>query len=107
MSSAKRARYEIESRLKCEHCRHVNESSEEMVVLTDDRLISFCADDTPQHRITRFAIHDSDLRYCWFDSKPIEDGNQLYLCGYVTPIVAESDTEDGNGIDLPVQMIGE
>lgn len=113
-SSAKKSRNESDFQLFCKNCINLSEESQEMVILTDHRLVTLSdglSDDTPQHRITHFSIHDSDRRFCWFDSKPIEEGYELFLCGYVQPIVSDSDSEffqsmDSNEGKIMAKMIG-
>ena len=99
----------IDSHLFCEFCIHLNENKRETIILTDPRLTTlnpsfsdnFLSDDIPQHRITNFTLHDSDRRLCWFDSKPIEEGHQLFLCGYVLPIVSDNDSENDSNDSNP------
>ena len=117
MSSSKKIRIENNSDF-CQICQHLDEKKKEMVILTDPRLTTLYSSsddnsvtvDTPQHRITEFAIHGSDRRLCWFDSKPIEEGYELFLCGYVLPIVSniESCNEENMSNESPIiaQRIG-
>ncbi|KAK4878394.1 hypothetical protein RN001_010900 [Aquatica leii] len=84
---------------------HPNNSVEEFIALTDERLMLFTGnevdmnekDERPVHKITYFSVYDKNGHLCPFDTGLIEANKLLYFSGYVKPIY-EEDTSTENGI---------
>jgi hypothetical protein len=109
-NSKKRRKHSLDSNIFnesndyfCKHCVELNENKEEVIVLTNNKLLSLYEsvsnsshDERPQHRITQFVIHDKNGLFCSFDCGKIENGFDVYLCGFVEPIVFDSNSGDND-----------
>ncbi|KAH7979028.1 hypothetical protein HPB49_007864 [Dermacentor silvarum] len=106
---------------RCSDCRQVLDAAElrlfegdpadavdEFSALTDPRLSVFDNEaaiddggddvmDTPQHKLTQFAVYDRHTHLCPIDAGLIERDVELYFSGYVKPIYDE-DPSPENGI---------
>ncbi|KAH7933632.1 hypothetical protein HPB49_014488 [Dermacentor silvarum] len=95
---------------RCSDCRQVLDAAElrrfegdpagavdEFSALTDPRLSVFDNEaavedggvdvmDTPQHKLTQFAVYDRHTHLCPIDAGLIERDVELYFSGYVKPI---------------------
>ncbi|XP_077510414.1 DNA (cytosine-5)-methyltransferase PliMCI-like [Amblyomma americanum] len=103
---------------RCTDCRQVLDAAElrlfegdpadavdEFSALTDPRLNVFndggaddCGDDvmdTPQHKITQFAVYDRHTHLCPIDAGLIERDVELYFSGYVKPIYNDDPSPEG------------
>jgi hypothetical protein len=87
------------NKILCNYCETLNETNEEIIVLTNNNLLSLYDysidnsnnrsndDERPQHRVTQFVIHDNNSVLCGIDDGNIENDINIYLCGFVSPIV--------------------
>ncbi|XP_066253971.1 DNA (cytosine-5)-methyltransferase PliMCI-like [Euwallacea similis] len=84
---------------------HPNNSCEEFVALTDEKLSVFTGkeeqftdqDDFPTHKITHFSVYDEKGHLCAFDSGLIEKDVFLKFSGYIKKI-DDDDCSIENGI---------
>ncbi|KAJ8970400.1 hypothetical protein NQ317_001491 [Molorchus minor] len=84
---------------------HPNNSNEEFIALTDDRLSLFTGkeeninenDEFPTHKITHFSIYDDKGHLCPFDTGLVESNVELFFSGYIKPVY-EEDASPNNGV---------
>ncbi|KAL1490161.1 hypothetical protein ABEB36_012900 [Hypothenemus hampei] len=84
---------------------HPNNSIEEFLALTDERLSVFTGkeefnnnlDQFPTHKITNFSVYDNQGHLCAFDSGLIETDVLLRFSGYIKKIDDEDPSPD-NGV---------
>ncbi|XP_017781710.1 PREDICTED: DNA (cytosine-5)-methyltransferase PliMCI-like [Nicrophorus vespilloides] len=82
---------------------HPNNSVEEYVALTNEKLLLFTGNEThmdqhderPTNKITHFNIYGKCGHLCAFDSGLIETNKLIYFSGYVKAVYEEDDNPDG------------
>ncbi|CAH1179610.1 unnamed protein product [Phaedon cochleariae] len=89
---------------------HPNQSNEEFVALTNEKLSLFTGteeniheiDEIPTHQITYFSVYDEKGHLCALDSGLIEKNIRLYSSGYIKPVYEENPIPDDGvpGYDL-------
>nr|CAH7742222.1 unnamed protein product [Callosobruchus chinensis] len=101
---------------RCDRCKqysdqilyyngHLNDSSEEYVALTHEKLSLFTGkeevidelDEIPTHKITHFSVYDEKGHLVPFDAGLVECNVPLYFSGFVKPVY-EEDCSVNNGI---------
>ncbi|XP_018573692.1 DNA (cytosine-5)-methyltransferase 1 [Anoplophora glabripennis] len=84
---------------------HPNNSNEEFIALTDEKLSLYTGkeeninenDEFPTHKITYFSVYDDKGHLCPFDSGLVESNVELFFSGYIKPVY-EEDPSTNNGI---------
>ncbi|KAJ8934705.1 hypothetical protein NQ318_008503 [Aromia moschata] len=84
---------------------HPNNSNEEFIALTDEKLSLFTGkeeninenDEFPTHKITYFSVYDDKGHLCPFDTGLVERNVELFFSGYIKPVY-EEDSSTNNGV---------
>ncbi|KAF6206136.1 hypothetical protein GE061_017361 [Apolygus lucorum] len=75
---------------------HPNNSVEEFIALTDERLTeSYDGGELPQNKLTHFSIYDENGHLCPLDSGIIEKNHDLRASGYVKAVFEHDSSIEG------------
>jgi DNA (cytosine-5)-methyltransferase 1 len=113
---------QVTNYFKCNYCKqtleeivfyngHPNNSCEEFIALTNERLIIFTGeeqdlherDSRPVHKLTGYSVYDEQGHLCPFDNDLVEQNVVLRLSGFMKPVYAEDPSIDDG---IPTHDIG-